>query len=395
MSFWGKSNAQAAAELAAGIQEVKTVKNMRKNIFALKDRLANSAEFSQVFYTLIQDVSRPPKLMSCTTVGTIASEEWRPAENNYEPFSTIKIENPNYKRPYRDFVKMMMRNSREYQQTLLSNDVIAYCGVKGAFGHLATERLFPGSPTIHFKSFDEVFQAVVNRKAHYGVIPFENSNSGLVGEVLDGLRKYPVYIQKMADQQIEQCLLGMPEATLKDIEYVYSKDQALAQSKRFLQQLSVQTIAYPNTAMAAQYVANENDIHKAAIGAKENADLYGLKILAEHIEENSQNTTRFLVIGLEPAKTGNRFSIIFETQHISGSLAKIIEIIAKHHLNMDSIQSRPRKNEPFEYFFYIEILDEMLDSDNVKEALREIKEVCESFKVLGMYPVEGIEEEKK
>lgn len=62
---------------------------------------------------------------------------------------------------------------------------------------------------------------------------------------------------------------------------------------------------------------------------------------------------------------------------------------------MDSIQSRPRKNEPFEYFFYIEILDEMLDSDNVKEALREIKEVCESFKVLGMYPVEGIEEEKK
>lgn len=306
-----------------------------------------------------------------------------------------QIENPHYKRPYRDFVKMMMRNSREYQQTLLSNDVIAYCGVKGAFGHLVTERLFPGSPTIHFKSFDEVFQAVVNRKAHYGVIPFENSNSGLVGEVLDGLRKYPVYIQKMADQQIEQCLLGMPEATLKDIEYVYSKDQALAQSKRFLQQLSVQTIAYPNTAMAAQYVASENDIHKAAIGAKENADLYGLKILAEHIEENSQNTTRFLVIGLEPAKTGNRFSIIFETQHISGSLAKIIEIIANHHLNMDSIQSRPRKNEPFEYFFYIEILDDMLDSDNVKAALAEIKEVCESFKVLGMYPVEGIEEEKK
>ena len=96
MSFWGKSNAQAAAELSAGIQDAKTVKSMRKNIFALKDRLENSAEFSQVFYTLIQDISRPPKLMSCTTVGTILSEEWRPAENDYAPYATIKIENPNY-----------------------------------------------------------------------------------------------------------------------------------------------------------------------------------------------------------------------------------------------------------------------------------------------------------
>ena len=96
MPFWGKSTVQAASELGAGLQEVKTVKNMRKNIFALKDRLENSAEFSQVFYTLIQDVSRPPKLLSCTTVGTIATEAWRPAENDYELFATIKLENPNY-----------------------------------------------------------------------------------------------------------------------------------------------------------------------------------------------------------------------------------------------------------------------------------------------------------
>lgn len=306
--------------------------------------------------------------------------------------SVDQIQNEEYKPFYKEFVKQMMRNSKEYQQTLMSNDVVAYCGVKGAFGYLATERLFPGRPTLNFKSFEEVFQAVVNHKAHYGVIPFENSNSGLVGEVLDALRKYPVYIQKMSDQRIEQCLLGTPDATLKDVEYVYSKDQALAQSKHFLSQLNVQTVAYPNTAMAARYVASENDVHKAAIGAKENAELYGLKVLADHIEENSQNTTRFLVIGLEPAKKGERFSIIFETQHISGSLAKIIEIIAKHNLNMDSIQSRPRKNEPFEYFFYIE-LDGDIDSDNVKQALKEIQSVCLAFKILGVYPV--IEEEQK
>ncbi len=300
-----------------------------------------------------------------------------------------RIKEEKYKRPYRDFLKAMMRNSRAFQQSLLTNDIIAYCGVKGAFGHLATQRMFPGSPTLNYKSFDDVFQAVVSRKAHYGVLPFENTNSGLVGEVLDGLMKYPVYIRRISHQKIEQCLLGLPEATLKDIEYVYSKDQALMQSKEFLRQLNVHTIAYPNTAMAAQYVAEEGDITKAAVGAKENADLYGLKVLATQIEpaENAENTTRFLVIGLDPVKEGNHFSIVFATKHISGALAKVIEVIAKYGLNMDSIQSRPRKDQMFEYFFYIEF-DSPLYTENTQACLEEIKKICESFKVLGTYPMD-------
>ena len=142
MSFWGKSNAQAAAELAAGIQEVKTVKNMRKNIFALKDRLANSAEFSQDFYTLIQDVSRPPKLMSCTTVGTIASEEWRPAENNYEPFSTIKIENPNYN--YEVMCAFMLLIQDCYPNVYDSPNVTLAQLQNGATGDLIMKKKFLG-----------------------------------------------------------------------------------------------------------------------------------------------------------------------------------------------------------------------------------------------------------
>lgn len=89
-------------------------------------------------------------------------------------------------------------------------------------------------------------------------------------------------------------------STLKDVEWVYSKDQALSQSKEFLKELNVQTVAYPNTAMAAQYISAQKDVHKAAIGAKENAELYGLKVLATNIQENTTNTTRFLVIGLKP-----------------------------------------------------------------------------------------------
>ncbi len=304
------------------------------------------------------------------------------------------ISNPEYKDSYRDFITYIIEDAHMHQQRLLNHEVVAYAGVKGAFAHMAAQNLYPGSPNLNCKSFDEVFEAVLTNKAHYGVIPFENSNSGLVGEVLDGLLKYPVYILHMADQRIKQCLLGTRHATLKDIEYVYSKDQALSQSQAFLKQLNVQTIAYPNTALAARYVADENDIHKAAIAAKENARLYGLKVLAENIQPDNRNTTRFMVIGRQPSRQGNHFSIVFTAKHTSGSLAKIIEVIAKYGLNMDSIQSRPRKDKPFEYFFYIE-MDGDLNEENTVQCMEEVAKVCESFRILGKYNIDEYKEEEQ
>ena len=294
------------------------------------------------------------------------------------------IQNSDYEPYYINFMKSVMNNSKDFQRSLQAQDIVAYCGVKGAFAHMTSEKLFPGNPKMGLSSFEDVFEAVVQKRAQYGVIPFENTNSGLVGEVLDALNKYPVYIQQTMNLKIEQCLLGLPDATLKDIECVYSKDQALSQSRVFLQELGVKTVAYPNTAMAAQFVASEKDIHKAAIGAKENASLYGLKVLATKIEENANNTTKFMVIGLEPPKKGNRFSLCLITKHEAGSLAKIINVIGLFGLNMQSIQSRPIKGKPFEYFFYME-LDGDLEDPNVKRCLNSINEVCESVKILGNY----------
>ena len=298
------------------------------------------------------------------------------------------IQNKEYVDSYIDFMKKVMSNSRDFQQTLLSSDVVAYAGVKGAFSQIVASRMFPAEKKLNYTNFEDVFKAVVNKDAQYGIIPFENTNSGLVGEVLDALLEYPVYIQQVVDQRVEQCLLGVENATLKDVEWVYSKDQALAQSKVFLKGLNVQTVAYPNTAMAAQYVASQNDVRKAAIGAKENADLYGLKILAENIEENVSNTTRFIVIGLEPQTQGNRFSVCLIVKHQSGALARIIETIAQHGLNMQSIQSRPIKNRPFEYFFFIE-MDGNLEMKNTRECLKDIKKVTQSVKYLGTYSLKG------
>ncbi|MDO4465914.1 MAG: chorismate mutase [Bacillota bacterium] len=297
------------------------------------------------------------------------------------------IQNEKYKPYYKKLMKYIMRNSRDYQASILSTDVVAYAGIEGAFAHIVSSNEFPANPKINFSSFDEVFEAVVSKKAQFGVIPFENTNSGLVGEVLDALLKYPVYIQKVVDQSIEQCLLGVPGASLKDVEWVYSKDQALSQAKDFLNSLKVQTVSYPNTAMAAQYIASQMDKRKAAIGAKEAAQLYGLDILADQIEANTTNTTRFLVIGLDEPKEGNHSSIIVTIKHNVGSLEKMINAISAQGLNMASIQSRPIKGKPFEYFFFIEV-EGVID----QTCLKELEQACESIKLLGTYPLKRKDE---
>ncbi len=111
------------------------------------------------------------------------------------------IQNPDYKEYYESFIKFIMKESKAYQRTLQSHDKVGYCGVEGAFGHMVSEKLFPSNPKVGVSSFEEVFQMVARSDVQYGVIPFENTNSGLVGEVLDLLMEYPVYIQSIYDQK--------------------------------------------------------------------------------------------------------------------------------------------------------------------------------------------------
>lgn len=301
--------------------------------------------------------------------------------------SRERITNPQLRDDYALWIQNLMDLSKKRQYELLNKNTIAYCGVKGAFAHTASERLFPQARLQGYGSFDEVFQAVCDHRASYGVIPLENTRSGMVGEVLDALMEYPVYIVQAADLKIEQCLVGLPEAQLTDIRWVYSKDQALWQSKKFLDALQVETIPYPNTAMAAQFVASQNDISKAAIAARESADLYGLKVLAENIEQDSSNTTRFLVISTrENEQGGTHSSLLFSLSSTVGSLAKAINVISAFGLNMDVLQSRPRKGHPFEYFFYLQT-DGSIPQESLKACLSSLKQVCSSLRWLGSYSI--------
>ncbi len=297
------------------------------------------------------------------------------------------IQNPEYRRLYEEFFAFILRQSKAYQKSLISQDVVAYAGIKGAFGYMISEKLFEDNPKMACSSFEEVFDAVLDQKAEYGVIPFENTASGLVGEVLDLLYQKPVQIVQVADLKVDQCLLGLPQASLKDIEWVYSKDQALSQAKEFLDSLGVERVAYPNTAMAAQFVAREQDVRKAAIGAKENAALYNLKVLASHIEGTASNTTRFLVIAREPLEEKkDHLGMIFTTTNEVGALAQVIQIIAAHGLNMDSLQSRPIKDRPFNYFFYVQCTGD-LDDENISGLLSDMEHAVSDVKLLGTYEI--------
>ena len=362
---------------------VKELNAIRKEIDAIDDQLARLFEAR---LNLVLDVARYKDAH-----GLPVFDEAR--ENIVLEKGKNRIENPDFKEDFAVWLRQLMDLAKKQERELLSINTVAYCGVEGAFAHSAASRLFPYANLKSCSSFGKVFKAVINHEAQYGVLPLENSNSGLVGEVLDGLMNYPVYIDQVADVRIKQCLLGTQGADLSMIEWVYSKDQALWQSKDFLDALHVQTVPYPNTAMAAQYVAQTGDPKKAAIGAKENAELYGLKVLAENIESDSSNTTRFLVISAhENPKPGDHCGLLISVNSTVGSLAKAINVISAFGLNMDSLQSRPRKGHPFEYFFYVQAEGD-LKGPNLEACMQALGPVCTIRRWLGSFSIRKEEED--
>lgn len=315
-----------------------------------------------------------------------ASREQEVIENSCQ-----NIKNPLYKPYYKEFIKDVMKTSRAYQKSRIYQDVIAYAGTRGAFSHIAAMKLFPDGVHKNYPTFEDVVEAVENGTAAYGVLPFENSYTGEVGENMDMLLEHEIYIDKMYDLKILQNLLGIKGSSLADIKQVYSKDQAISQSKKFLEGRGMELIPYPNTALAAEYIAEQKDVRKAAIASKETADIYGLKILAEDINTSSDNTTRFIVISKNLKSVGNRVSMVFTVHHEAGALARVMSIISENGFNMESIHSRSIKDQPFAYYFYVEIIGS-LASKNVQRLILEMRNACESLKITGSYEKESRDE---
>lgn len=286
---------------------------------------------------------------------------------------------------YQEYLRVQAQLEEEYRAQVLGKDRVAYQGAEGAFAHIALCHLFPRAKAKSYLTWAAVFAAVQSGEAAYGVLPFENSHAGDVSAVLDLCFDYTgIKVCKVYDLPVNQNLLGVPGANLADIKKVISHPQAIEQSRRFLECLELETAESLNTAVAAKQVAAEGDKTLAAIASVETAQLYGLEVLAKNINSDGDNTTRFIVIGKEMPKEGNRFSLLFTVAHKAGRLAQVIQAIGAAGFNMECIKSRPMPGAPFEYYFYVE-LEGTPTEQNTKELLAVLQNICDTLRVLGVY----------
>lgn len=295
-----------------------------------------------------------------------------------------KLKNQLYAPYYEAFMQSMFDISKSYQKKILNNTLVSFQGTVGAFSNIAAKNIFPNATFKNYPTFEDVFQSVLKGETDYGVIPFENSFTGEIGDVIDLLFKYNLYFNQIYDLKVNQNLIGIKGAKISDIKDVYSHPQAIYQSNIYLKNRNFNVHEFANTALAAEYVRNENDISKAAIASIEVAQLNDLEVIAKDINTSSSNTTRFIVLSKNLSKTGNRFSIFFTLSNKVGSLANIINIIASNNFNMAKIQSRAIKDIPWEYYFHIEI-EGSIDSTNSEVLISQLKSNTTELKILGSY----------
>lgn len=301
----------------------------------------------------------------------------------------------------------MMTLSRRYQYRLMEqvqsasdfgfqrvedierqNVRIAYQGLEGAYSHAAVIQFFgEQADMFHVRRFEDAARAVFEGKADYAVLPIENSSAGAVSDNYDLLLKYENYIVAEVFVPVCHCLLGTQDAELSDIRTVRAHPQALMQSSQYLNaRTEWSQISVENNAVAARTVSEEADKSQAAVASRTAAEIYGLKVLAEGINHNRENTTRFLILSKQPVyrKDADKVSICFELPHESGTLYNMLNNFAFSHLNMRMIESRPIPGRNWEYRFFVDIEGNLDDPDMIN-ALKGIAGEANHMRILGNY----------
>ncbi len=270
----------------------------------------------------------------------------------------------------------------------VSRPRVVYQGVAGAYSEVACINFFGDtSENIGVEQFEDAFCALKEGRADYAVLPIENSTSGAIRQVYDLMNEYDCYIVGETTVKVEHCLMAPRGASLDTITHVYSHEQGLFQSDRFLN-------AHPgwvqvpcgDTAGAAKFVAETGDVTKAAICAERAAGLYGLDILFRGTNHNANNSTRFVVVSpMMELRTGSdKVSIVFSLPHESGSLHRIMSIFAVNGLNMTKLESRPMPGHSWEYMFFLEF-NGSLTAPEMDGILHELSQTTAQFRVLGNF----------
>ena len=264
---------------------------------------------------------------------------------------------------------------------------VAFQGERGAYSEAAAIGHFGTIDPVPCRTLVDVFDAVEHSRADRGMVPVENSQAGSINETYDLLARRSLHIVGEHNQRIEHCLLALPEDTLEDIRTVLSHPQALAQCEAFLARGGWETVATYDTAGSARIVATERRRGVAAIAGQHAAEIYGLKVLAEGIETSPVNYTKFLALAVTPASRAERAktSVVFTTANVPGALYRALGAFATRGINLTKLESRPRRDRPWEYLFYVDF-EAHQESPEGRSALAELAGVTAFLRVLGSYP---------
>lgn len=290
------------------------------------------------------------------------------------------------------YAMIMENKDAPYEQILDlpkdENTKVIYFGTTGAYTEQAMEECFGTSvQSFSADTFREVMSAVKEGRADYGILPIENTTTGGITDSYDLLVEFDNYIVAEHVIKVNHALLALPGTELTDITTVYSHPQAIMQSKVFLEKYpNMKTVEHGSTAGCAKKIMLEVDKTKAAIGSVRAAKAYGLNILAEHINHEDTNSTRFIIITSKKQykKGADKLSICFSLPHESGSLYNMLSHIIYNNLNMTKIESRPLAGRNFEYRFFVDFEGNIEDPAVINTLLGIEAEALE-MKVLGNY----------
>ena len=266
--------------------------------------------------------------------------------------------------------------------------IIAFQGERGAYSEGAALQFFGHAISLKpCEYLEDTFKAVEQGEAQFCVVPIENSLEGSISRSYDLMLDSCLQVCGETEYRVSHCLIANPGVKLEQVKRVYSHPQALGQTGAYLRHMKFETIPTYDTAGSVKMIKEKGITDGAAIASARAAEFYGMQILAREIEDTPNNFTRFFVLGQhDAAPTGNdKTSIVFSVKHKPGALYELLKELAARKLNLTKIESRPTRQKPWEYNFYLDFEGHREDKV-ASEALEKVKDFAIFLKVLGSYP---------